>query len=120
MSATMKELGSFAELVLLLRKYASPTVKSGVVIGAAQGLVQIGKQLHRQAEKECNEGVDETKSEKVWQDAEETARAFLTGNLGINGTVKVITQGDPRGFVLRLRCRDGETNSWDGETFGIV
>lgn len=105
---------NIAQLAVVLSRYT----KLGFLMcgHTAVRLGEIGRTLHRLAEKDCNKGLTERDAER-WRRLQAQALAALQ-ELNCRESITVSTQGDPRGYVLRLKFPRGESNNMGGD-FGV-
>jgi hypothetical protein len=81
----------------------------GDIYADAVTLIKLGRRAERDAERVCNEEGYESKDEQI----EKRARA-IAEKYGLTAD----TQGDPRGYCLRLHGAGLRGNSWGGDEAG--
>lgn len=102
-----------AEFAALLARQC-PNASRGQIAHAVAVLIRQARKLHRLAEKACN-SLHTERDARAWIVAT-SASVAICEMLGV--PCKVISNGDPRGYVLRLRFDDGTHNTWGGEEEG--
>jgi hypothetical protein len=99
------------------------TVERWEAENAAEKLLRYGATLGRLAEEQCN-------GYQTWDGREDERRARRSevkeGRIRLKAEklaesigCKIITQGDPRGNVLKIQVPDGYTNDWVREGIGV-
>lgn len=103
-----------AKLLLLLGKYRRPERTAAEVARDFVSLLRDSRAIARLAEAECNRGLSGREEAR-----EEALRARIAALVseGYDGLTPRFG-GDPRGYVVKLVCRDGEHNSWGGAEEG--
>lgn len=99
----------------ILTKYRKEGTSEERVAEDAALLGRIGKRLHRLAEQECSRELRESEED------DQAALAALAREVIAKryDGLGVMVNGDPRGYALKLRCRDGEYNTWGGAEHGF-
>ena len=93
------------------------TIKDDLTLMKLSGILDTLRRhesaLHRLAERECNFGL--TDKEQHREESIERKVCAIADELGF----RVTFNGDPRGGAIRFILPNRESNSWDGETWGI-
>lgn len=108
---TENKLGTFQLAAMLMQR--EPAQSVNVVSIDAATLTEIGKRIAALALKSCNVGLterDETRWENLKAEAVAIAAAYR---------LTVTTNGDVRGYVMRLHGDDIYRNGW-GDGFGVA
>lgn len=108
---TENKLGDFQLAAMLMQR--EPAQSINVVAIDAATLTAIGKRIAALALKSCNIGLtdrDETRWENLKTEATAIAAAYR---------LTVTTNGDVRGYVVRLHGDDIYRNGW-GDGFGVA
>lgn len=103
-----------ARLLLLFGKYRRPERTDAEVARDVVSLLWGSRALTRLAEAECNRGLsgrEETREKAL------RARIAALVSEGYDGLTPRFG-GDPRGYVVKLVCRDGEYNTYGGAEEG--
>jgi hypothetical protein len=107
------DLQNFATVVALFAKYA-PNGRTPNQIGEdAAAFKGVAERIAKHAENECNRPVSAAEEKRAERN-EAKLREILAPYDGL--AVKVT--GDPRGYIVRLVCRDQECNTWGGAEDG--
>lgn len=112
--STKLDCENIARLAVILARYTKSADTR--IASAAVALAKIGRQLHTLAEIDCNEGLDARRA-KRWDNLQRKAGVILQ-DLWPLESITSYTQGDPRGYCLRLRFPGGESNNLGGD-FGV-
>lgn len=110
----MRNLESWAQLVLLLGKYRRPGRRDNEVARDAAEIRRMAAILATLAVAECNTGLSERQQTREERTSAKLAALVAEGYEGLTCRFG----GDPRGYVFALVCRDGEYNSWGGAESG--
>jgi hypothetical protein len=110
------------EFIHLMMKHCT-TVPEFQARNAALKLLRYGTTLGRIAEDQCNGFQDwrgnwDERAEKR-AEAKEVRITVLAEKLCESIGCKMVTQGDPRGNVLKIVVPDGYTNDWGREGIGV-
>jgi hypothetical protein len=109
------------EFIHLLMKHATvnESITEGDIQRAATKLLRYGATLGRLAEEQCNgyQTYDGRWDEKATERSERKEARIREQAEKVAASIgcKVITQGDPRGNVLKVVVPDGYTNDWGRE-----
>jgi hypothetical protein len=92
---------------------------------AAKLLYRIAVAAKRRAEAACN---GDGRRHHHWDDIDEAHKDAMDAKghaqaseiAALYGATVEPFQGDPRGFIVRLKLASGRSNSWDRKTWGIA
>jgi hypothetical protein len=110
------------EFILLLTQHTKGHYDTQVV-RVAEKLLRYGATLGRLAEEQCNgyqtwDGREDERRARL-SDAKEERIRLRAQKLAESIGCKIVTQGDPRGNVLKIQVPDGYTNDWGREGIAV-
>jgi len=91
--------------------------EKGGTLDAAQRLMRCATTIQRVRELECSVEMSEAEAARVAKRSEsaEKRAAKIAATFG----AKILTQGDPRGYCLKLKLKSGRHNTWGGPEAGF-
>lgn len=91
--------------------------QEGWSLGKIRDILRAAKTAQRLAVDACNGPRDEARHERATYLSDRRIAAICETQdspcLGVH------TEGDPRGYVVKIRLKSGRSNHWGGETWGI-
>lgn len=91
--------------------------REGWSLDAIRKLLRAAKTAQRLAIEGCNGPRDEKRHERASYLSDRRIAAICETE--DSPCLGVQTEGDPRGYVVKVRLKSGRSNHWGGETWGV-